>query len=52
MQLPTAKSKYYNLNVHNLDVPDNVKAVIEESIKSNLKRIAPANTSLYKINWK
>lgn len=52
MQLPAAKSKYYNLNVHNLDVPDNVKTVIEESIKSNLKRIAPANTSLYKINWK
>jgi len=52
MQLPTSKSKYYNLNIHNLNVPDNVKIVIEESIKNNLKKIAPANTSLYKINWK
>lgn len=52
MQLPTGKSKYYNLNIHNLNVPNNVRDVIEKSIKNNLKKIAPANTSLYKINWK
>jgi hypothetical protein len=52
MQLPGSKSKYYNINIHNLNIPDQVKEVIENSIKNNLNKIAPANTSLYKINWK
>lgn len=51
LQMPGSKSKYYNINIHNLDVPDNVKAVIESGIRNNLTKIAPANASLYKINW-
>jgi hypothetical protein len=50
-QLPGSKSKYYNLNIHNLNVPNEVKILIENGIKNNLKKIAPAHTSLYKINW-
>lgn len=50
-QMPGSKSKYFNINIHNLDVPDNVKPLIESGIKSNISKIAPANTSLYKINW-
>jgi hypothetical protein len=52
MQMPGNKSKYFNINIHNLNVPDQVKQVIESGIKNNLNKIAPANTSLYKINWK
>lgn len=51
LQLPGSKSKYYNINIHNLNVPDTVKEVIESGIKNNLEKIAPANTTLYKINW-
>ena len=50
-QLPGSKSKYFNINIHNLDVPDNVKRIIEDGIKTNISKIAPANTSLYKLNW-
>jgi hypothetical protein len=52
MQLPGSKSKYYNINIHNLNVPYQVKQIIENGIKNNLNKIAPTNTSLYKINWK
>jgi hypothetical protein len=51
MQLPTSKSKYFNINIHNLQADDDVKKIIEESIKSNIKKIIPAHTDLYKINW-
>jgi hypothetical protein len=51
MQLPTSKSKYYNINIHNLKADDSVKKLIEESIRSNIKKITPAHTDLYKINW-
>ena len=51
MQLPTNKSKYYNINIHNLKSDDNVKKLIEDSIRSNVKKISPAHTDLYKINW-
>ena len=51
MQLPSNKSKYYNINIHNLKVSDDLKAVIEQSIRNNIKKISPAHTELYKINW-
>lgn len=51
MQLPSNKSKYFNLNIHNLNVSDEIKAVIEEAIRNNIKKISPAHTELYKINW-
>ena len=50
-QMPGSKSKYYNINIHNLKVPNNVKNVIEAGINSNINKIAPANTSLHNINW-
>lgn len=51
MQLPSNKSKFFNLNIHNLNAPDDVKALIEESIKINIEKISPAHTKLYSINW-
>jgi hypothetical protein len=51
MQLPGSKSKYYNINVHNLNVPQEVKVLIEDAIKNSVHKLAPAHTSLYKINW-
>lgn len=51
MQLPGSKSKYFNINIHNLDAPQEVKLLIENSIKNNIHKLAPASTSLYKINW-
>jgi hypothetical protein len=50
-QLPGSKSKYFNVNIHNLNVNDDVKILIEDSIKENIKKISPAYTELYKINW-
>ena len=51
MQLPSNKSKYFNINIHNLSVDENLKKVIESSIKNNILKIIPAHTNLYKINW-
>ena len=51
MQLPSNKSKYFNINIHNLSVNDDVKKSIETAIKSNITKISPAYTNLYKINW-
>ena len=52
-QLPGSKSKYFNINIHNLNIDNGeVKAAIEAGIEANIAKIAPANTSLYKINWK
>lgn len=51
-QLPGSKSKYFNINIHNLNVNKEVQAAIESGIEANIAKIAPANTSLYKINWK
>lgn len=51
MQLPTNKSKYYNINIHNLEVDGDVKKLIEDSIKNSVKKITPAHTDLYKVNW-
>lgn len=51
MQLPGSKSKYYNINIHNLKVDDTIKPFIEEALKNNIHKLAPAESSLYKINW-
>lgn len=50
-QMPGSKSKYYNINIYNLPVNNEVKALIEDGIRKNVAKIAPAETSLYKINW-
>jgi hypothetical protein len=52
MQMPGSKSKYFNINIHNLDVNNEVKFLIEEAIKNNIKKISPTNVELYNINWK
>jgi len=51
LQLPGSKSKYFNINIHNLDVNDDIKLLIKNAISNNIKKISPANTELYNINW-
>jgi hypothetical protein len=51
MQLPGSKSKYYNINIFNFKANDDIKLLIENSIRENIYKISPANTELYKINW-
>ena len=51
LQLPGSKSKYFNINIHNLDVNNDIKLLINNAITNNIKRISPANTELYSINW-
>lgn len=51
MQLPGSKSKYFNINIHNLNIDSEVKSVIEDAIRANINKLTPAETSLYKINW-
>jgi hypothetical protein len=51
-QLPTNKSKYYNINIHNLNVDDSLKQNIESAINKIINRLSPAHTLLNKINWK
>jgi hypothetical protein len=51
-QLPTNKSKYFNINVHNLEASESVKTNIELAIRSIIDKLSPANASLYKIKWK
>jgi hypothetical protein len=51
LKLPGSKSNYFNINIHNLNVSNETKKLIENSIKNNLNKITPAQTELYKINW-
>jgi hypothetical protein len=51
-QLPSSKSKYYNINLRNLNVNDDIKSSIELAIKNIITKISPSYTELYKINWK
>jgi hypothetical protein len=51
LQLPGSKSKYFNINVHNLNISDDNKKILETSIRNVMSKITPAETSLYKINW-
>jgi hypothetical protein len=50
-QLPASKSKYYNINIHNLNVDDKIKENIANAISNIISKISPTYTSLYKINW-
>lgn len=51
-QLPGSKSKYFNINIHNLNIDNiEIKKIIEDAIRNNISRITPAESSLYKINW-
>jgi hypothetical protein len=51
MRLPGSKSKYFNINIHNFPMISELKPIIEDSIRKNITKISPAQTSLYKINW-
>jgi hypothetical protein len=51
-QLPTNKSKYYNINIHNLQIDDALKTNIELAIGSVIGKLSPAHTELNNINWK
>ena len=51
LQLPGSKSKYFNINIHNLNTTPEIQALIEDAIRKNISKLAPAYTSLYKINW-
>jgi hypothetical protein len=51
MQLPGSKSKYFNINIHNLKIDDSVKKIVEDAVKSSVAKITPAEATLYKINW-
>lgn len=50
-QMPTNKSKFYNINIHNLNVDENVKDIIQNAISNIIGKITPSHTSLNKINW-
>ena len=51
-QLPTNKSNYYNINIHNLNISDELKKNIELAINNIVGKLSPAYTNLHKINWK
>jgi hypothetical protein len=51
-QLPASKSKYYNINIHNLNVNDTVKDNIAMAISNVVGKLVPSHASLYKVNWK
>jgi hypothetical protein len=50
-QLPTNKSKYYNINIHNLNIDESLKNNIELAIQNIIGKLSPAHTVLNKINW-
>jgi hypothetical protein len=50
-QMPGSKSNYYNINIHNFEVSDDLKKIVETAIKNNIETISPSNTYLNKINW-
>lgn len=52
MQITGSKSKFFNIKIHNLNVDDTLKAVIEESIRNAVKKIIPSYTALNDIHWK
>lgn len=50
-QLPTNKSKYFNINIHNLNVDNGIKTIIENALKNIITDITPAHTILNKVKW-
>jgi len=51
-QLPTNKSKYYNINIHNLDINNELKTNMELALRNIIGKLSPVHTELFKINWK
>jgi hypothetical protein len=49
--MPGSKSKYFNINIYNFPGNDQIKANIEESVKTNIEKLIPSHTQLLKINW-
>ena len=52
MQITGSKSKFFNLKLHNLDIDESLKIIIEDSIKNVVKKIIPCYTELNQIIWK
>ena len=51
-KLPGLKSQYYNIRISGLGIEDtSVREMIENIIKTNLKKIVPAYAELFKIIW-
>lgn len=51
-KLPGSKSQFYNINLTGLKITDpDIRLMIEDIIKNTVKKITPAYTHLYKINW-
>lgn len=51
-RLPGMKSQYYNIRLIGLNITDSsVRVMIEDIIKTTVKRIAPLQTELYRIIW-
>ena len=50
-QMPGSKSNYYNINIHNFNISEELKEVIENAIRNNIETITPSNIFLNKINW-
>jgi hypothetical protein len=50
-KMPTHKTKFFNLNIHNLNVDDNLKQNIERAIGNIIQKLIPAHTKINKVNW-
>lgn len=51
-KLPGMKSPYYNIKLINLHITDiDTREIIENIIKMTIKKVAPAYSELYKIEW-
>jgi hypothetical protein len=51
MQFKGSKSKFFNLKIKNLNLPDKIKPIFEETLKNSLKMISPSYTNLNKVDW-
>ena len=50
-QMPGSKSNYYNINIHNFNISEELKTAVEAAIRNNIESMTPSNTYLNKINW-
>lgn len=51
-KMPGSKSNFYNVNIVDLGITDeSIRILIEDIIRKTVKKITPAYTELYKINW-
>ena len=51
MQLTGSKSKYFNIKIHNLNLTDDQKTLLESTLKNVITKISPSYTNLNKIDW-